>query len=367
MNWTQKVAALAVGTMALVGVGCGDATVNMGPDETSSTSKPKDPLATGGSFLALSRDVSPEIISVREKALTQAGAPKAAADASQSFYLAIAKSSLSQKWFFSTYLRQYFPGAVGAGAARTMGTRIVSFQVQNDKLFVFDASSNYQTSGTFNPQVLLEAYPIVTDNAAFNASANASSYILVDPAAGLNKFSLLSDAFGAGGVPFTIDISFNQKFRAISDGVTWEQVFTGLSNVELGDGALDPNTLRASGTLGLSVRRYSEGKNYVATELPEQEHYFRSENHIAPNTGSTYQTAVKWNIHPGMKPIVWKLAANVGELKKDPYWAQYDIEGALKAGIENWNKAFGFEALRAELGSENDSAADDDKNVMLFD
>lgn len=354
--------------MALVGAtGCGDATVTVAPDEVNSSTKPKDPLATGGSFLALSREVSPEVVSVREKALSKAGAPKAGVDASSSFYLAIAKSSLSKKWFFSTYLRQYFPGAVGGGAARTMGTRIITFQVQNDKLFVFDASSNYTTSGTFDPQVLLEAYPIVTDNAAFNASANASNYLLVDPSAGLNKFSLLSDAFGAGAVAMTIDISFSQRFRAISDGVTWEQVFTGLANQEVGDGTLDGNTLRASGTLGLSVRRYTEGEGYTPTDLPEQEMFFRSENHILPNSGQTYQTAVKWNIHPGMKPIVWKLAANVGDLKADPYWAQYDIEGALKAGIENWNQAFGFEALKAELGTANDSAGDDDKNVVLFD
>src|SRR5262244_3336487 len=49
----------------------------------------------------------------------------------ESFYLAIAKNQLGQKYFLSAYLTQYFPGAVGYGAARSLGTRVVTFKVQN--------------------------------------------------------------------------------------------------------------------------------------------------------------------------------------------------------------------------------------------
>ena len=129
MNWTQKVAAFAMGTMALVGgAGCGDATATTSPDDTASTTKPKDPLATGSSFAALTRDVSADIIGQRERALVASGANKAKVDSSSSFYLAISKKSMTQKWFLSTYITQFFPGAVSGGAARSMGTRIVSFE-----------------------------------------------------------------------------------------------------------------------------------------------------------------------------------------------------------------------------------------------
>ncbi len=357
-----------MGTLALVGgTGCGDATGTTSPDETSSTSKPKDPLATGSSFAALTRDVTPDIIGQRERALVASGANKAKVDSSSSFYLAISKKSLNQKWFLSTFITQFFPGAVSAGAARSMGTRIVSFQVQNGKLFMFDASSNNATSGTFNPQVLLDAYPIVTDNAALNASANAKDYVIVDPSSGLNKFNLFSDWFGGAALPMNIDVSFLQNFRLISDGATWEQVFTGTSNAAISDGTVDSNVLRASGTLGMSLRHYSEGTGFTETQLPRDEYFFRSDSHIVPNSGGSLQTAAKWNIYKGMKPITWKIAHNVLDVQNDPYFGQYDIVGSLKGAIESWNQVFGFEALKAEIATETDSAGNDDTNYVLFD
>ena len=268
----------------------------------------------------------------------------------------------------STYLTQFFPGAVTEGAGRTLGTRIVSFQVQNDKLFMFDASDNNQTSGTFNPQVLLDAYPIVKDNAAFNASANAANYILVDPSSGLNKFSMVSDAYGGSGVGMTIDVSFNQRFRALSDGVTWEQVFTGTGSEAVHDGANGEwNALRVSGTLGMSMRRYSEGEGFVEKQLEKQSYFFVSEPHLVPNGGGWAQTAAKWNIKKGMRPITWKISRSVLDVTADPYWAQYDVVEALKKGVTSWNQVFGFEALRVEMASADDSAGDDDTNFILFD
>ena len=68
-------------------------------------------------------------------------AAPAANPADESFYLAINKSELGKKYFLSAYLTQYFPGAVGYGAARSMGTRVVTFRVQNGKLIVFDAAN----------------------------------------------------------------------------------------------------------------------------------------------------------------------------------------------------------------------------------
>jgi hypothetical protein len=56
----------------------------------------------------------------------------------ESFYVAIKRSELDKKWFLSAFMKQFHPGAVDYGAARSLGTRVVSFKIQNGKLFVFD-------------------------------------------------------------------------------------------------------------------------------------------------------------------------------------------------------------------------------------
>src|SRR5262249_17990971 len=41
--------------------------------------------------------------------------------------------------------------------------------------------------------------------------------------------------------------------------------------------------------------------------------------------------------------------------------------GAAKAGIENWNAVFGFKVLEAVVGDGNESFADDDTNMLIWD
>src|SRR5437764_4052517 len=153
-------------------------------------------------------------------------AAPAANPADESFYLAINKSELGKKYFLSAYLTQYFPGAVAYGAARSMGTRVVTFRVQNGKLFVFDAADGHKDSNTFDPSLIVDAYPIVT---GVLTGTNAQNFVVFDPAAGMNQFGALSDAWawGSSAVKFQIELSYLQRFRKIADGATFEQVFTG--------------------------------------------------------------------------------------------------------------------------------------------
>src|SRR5262249_31595187 len=159
---------------------------------------------------------------------------------------------------------------------------VVSFQVQNGKLFVFDASDQYKASDVFDPQVLVEAYPIVTGYAPFDSLANSDKYVLIDPASGLNKFSVTGDTFAdpnlsrhpTPGVDFSIGVSFMQRFRKIGDGVTYEQVFTGQATYN--DGVSAPFNYRASGTLGIALRRYQEGAGFTQVVYADQEYFFRS-------------------------------------------------------------------------------------------
>lgn len=125
----------------------------------------------------------------------------------------------------------------------------------------------------------MEAWPIVNDYGPFNHLRGSDSYILVDPTAGLNRFGFIGEAYGRSGVRFEVELSFAQRFQKISDGVTFEQLFTGYADVaDPGSWEyLEDNQLRNSGTLGVALRRYQEGAGYTPTPLPPQEHYFRSE------------------------------------------------------------------------------------------
>ena len=286
----------------------------------------------------------------------------------QSFYLAIAKSQLGQKWFLSAYLTQYFPGAVGYGAARSMGTRVVTFKVQNGKLIVFDAADGKKDSNTFDPSLIVDAYPIVD---GVLTGSNAANYIAFDPSAGMNQFGALSDAFAQGAQPvkFNIDLSYLQRFRKITDGVTFEQVFTGYTDAGDPNSWLggENNAFRGSGTLGIALRKYSEGAGFTAAPVYDSPYFFQGDLQLVPNSGQLTANSIKWNFHKGMKPIQWKISDKVLNAQNDPQYKMYDVVGALKAAIENWNAVFGYTVFQASVASPNDSYGDDDTNYVIWD
>lgn len=112
---------------------------------------PESPASTlqvelDDAFVAVPRTVSTE----QQEKLRQ-HLDGAVSNAGESFYLAIRKSELGQRWFLSAYLKQISPGAVFYGAASTLGTRVVSFNEQNGKLFVFDVDERKTTSDIFDP------------------------------------------------------------------------------------------------------------------------------------------------------------------------------------------------------------------------
>src|SRR5882757_10961629 len=82
-----------------------------------------------------SGDEAPSFISVARSSVAPAAdtavimskllfAPASDIDPSQSFYLAINRRELDQRWFLSAYLKQFSPDAVLRGAARSLGTRV---------------------------------------------------------------------------------------------------------------------------------------------------------------------------------------------------------------------------------------------------
>jgi hypothetical protein len=351
---------LAAASVGLGSVGCAD-----DPLPRSEAAPP--PLQ--GAIVPIYREVGSDELERRRSALGQEGdiaCVRCAPSANQDFYLAIRKSELDQKWFLSAFLNQLAPNGVDSGAAVSLGTRVVSFQVQNRKLFVFDVADDKIWSDRFRPEVLLEAYPIINGFAAFDRLPGASEYVLFDPAAGLNRFRFLQET----STPLDVELSFSQRFRAIADGVTFEQVFSGsLRRLNAIPGT--PNLSappRVTGTLSLALRRYSEGEGYVPTPMPMREHYFRSPSKLVPNEGVRTFTAAKWNVQADGPRILWKIAPDLpARLQEDPRFADIDFAGAIAAGIESWNAAFAAPMIEARLADPAESHGDDDVNYFIFD
>ncbi|MDP1825458.1 MAG: zinc-dependent metalloprotease [Archangium sp.] len=285
----------------------------------------------------------------------------------ENFYLALNKSQLGSKWFLAAYLTQWHPAEAGM-AARSLGSRVVSFKLQNGKLYVFDVTDGAKWSDTLDPQRVVEAYPLVTDFAPFNAMAGSGDYVLFDPSAGLNRFEVLGDVFAASfSARFEVELSYLQHYKVLGDGVAFEQVFAGYTEIP-GPGLLGfDQPFRGQGTMAISLRRYTEGAGFTAAELPNN-HYFGSENiQYVPNEPRAKQNVVKWNLKPGMQPIPWRISQAVARLKADPRLAGVDIEGAIARGITGWNDALGFPAFSVVTTAPGDSFGDDDKNFVVVD
>ena len=285
------------------------------------------------------------------------------------FYVAIHRSQLGQRWFLSAYLTQWHPSE--NTPVRSLGTRVVTFKVQNGALFVFDATRGKTWSDVLDPSVIIEAYPLVTNNAEFNALPGASNYVLFDPSAGLNRFDVVGDDFAAQyWARFQVDLTFLQGFKTLADGVSWEQVFTGYTEVP-GPGILAyEQPFRGSGTLRMTLRRYAEGAGFTPTEFtqPAMKPYFWSSNWQYVKNEPRYRGyAVKWNIKAGMQPIDWRISKSLEALERDPQLAGIDVRGAITRGVEGWNQAFGFPVFRVVPTGAADSFGDDDKNFIVVD
>ncbi|MET0591190.1 MAG: hypothetical protein ABW133_00720, partial [Polyangiaceae bacterium] len=168
-----------IGVVAMAGL-FGACAVDQAPQPV-----PDDTLVSNDPFVAIAREgtesrakaveqVRQSLEPVDAHANSQSAQPAAAPPPvnqpgrAGEFYLAINRAELGNRWFMSGYLGQYYPGGVAAGAAMSLGTRVVSFRVQNGKLFLFDVDDRKKVSGTFDPQVVVDAYPIVTDYEPFN-------------------------------------------------------------------------------------------------------------------------------------------------------------------------------------------------------
>jgi hypothetical protein len=325
--------------------------------QTDTAQTPTDALLANESFVPIARPQPSAVGEVRRNASSPAASGSSSSDGNNDFYLAISKKELGQRWFLSAFVSNIYPGQVNSGAAASLGTRVVSFKVQNGKLYVFDVADTRKTSDLFDPEVLVEAYPIVDHYSGFEALPNHDNYVLFDPSAGLNKFSLISDLYSdwylgsAAGLPVQVGVSYMQGFRKIADGVTYQQVFSASGGV--------------AGTLGIALRKYTEGKGYTPTSYPVGGNfYFPSDEKLVPNSGGGTSTAIHWNMKKGA-PITYYITPTINQF--DQQFPNAKVIDAVKEGVTNWNQVFGYEALRAEVAKDNSVVGEDDKNVIMVD
>ncbi|MFP2927306.1 zinc-dependent metalloprotease [Pyxidicoccus sp. 3LG] len=328
-------------------------------------------LVLEGPIVAVPRELGPDSVQKLREGLGGAvGALQG--NPSETFYLALRKSELGQRWFMSVYLKQNYPEYLtGSGGGTSLGVRVVSFRVQNDKLYVFDVDDTKVRSTLFKPEEIVEAWPLVTDHRDFNRLAGSDKYVLFDPAQGLDRVvgedSLRSDQYGPA---FEVDLALAQRFRELKDGVAFEKVITGRAQMAFDTPVVFPeaDNYRMTATVGIAFRRYQEGAGYTPTPLPPREHYIRSVPRLVPNSGGVaVEVASKWNIHPGMKPITWVLSEEWVAAQQDPRYKDYDVIGAVKRGVENWNAAFGFPVFTTRMALPGESFSDDDKNFVFLD
>jgi hypothetical protein len=328
-------------------------------------------LDANAAFVVIPRVASSETRSLRQRALKASGVIDQGG-VGDDFYLAINRKELGtdKRWFLSSYLKQYHPGAVAGGAARSMGTRVVSFKNQNGKLVVLDTDSRKAASEVFAPDVVVDAYPVVA-YAPFDRLPGSSAFVLFDPSAGANEFAVLGDPWAGGSEPvkFSTELSYMARYRSIADGITYEQVFSGYADLPINDDPVEVNAFRASGTLGIGIRRYAETTGFTKGPIVQgdgQDTYFRSDPVLVKNQGFYSQSSIKWGVS-ATQPINWVISNVVDILQADPAYAGYDIYGAMAKGVTGWNSVFGYDALKVRKGTKDDSFADDDTNMIIVD
>lgn len=329
-------------------------------------------LLSGDVVVPVPKEVSASALSARTAALQARGATAMTASHNSSsrnedFYLAIRRSALQETWFFSVYMKELAPFGPNPG---TLGTKVVRFREQNGKLYMFDADNRRATSDVFSPDLIIDAFPIV-ESGRFNSMPGSGGYILIDPAAGLNKFSALADLFATdpGPVRLETELAFVQGFKRYNDGASYEQVITTYADTPIGSpDDVEGNEFRLAATLGISLRTYSESPGYQWVAQPPATHYFLSEPYNIPNTGEVGQDPVHWGFKPGMRPVKWLISPVLAQIAADPSLGGADLVAAAKRGIESWNEVFGYQVFKAELDADgSESFAEDRVNYLIVD
>jgi hypothetical protein len=357
--WTLG-AVVALGTGLTAGCGQDDAAapvVELGGAE-------QNPLASGDTFVAIPKGASAEQSATRTGLRGISVTAQALNKESESFYLAIKKSALDKQWFYSGFLKSSTDAqTLYTGGIGSLGTDVVGMRVQNGKLFIYRTEKGLTWSDQLNPDIIVDAYPIVAQS-AFDRLLGAGDYLLVDPSQGLNNvvftYSLNGRDWGQTAQQrLNVDLAYLQNYLKLDDGVSFDEVITGTVN-----SVFDGTTPTAAMTTNISLREYKEGAGFTTVTPPDEEYYFYAPHHVVKDQAAVVgDTVIKWNIKKGMKPIEWLITPNAVDLG-----TKYGVPlvDTIKQGVEAWNGVFGFKALSARLATASELGRDD-RNYIFVD
>lgn len=306
--------------------------------------------------LRRTREISQQLVSPRVAPdLQEAGGVP------EQFYVAVHRKELGKKYFVSGYFKQIHPGGVSSGAGASAGERIVTLKVANDRLLLVSADGTLRASDTFGPDgVVLTSYKRVS-YPPFDRLPGSTNYVLFDPGQSATKISATSESEQSWLL--RTEIKYVQRFRAIADGITWEEVLTGYAPTPVlagGDGV--QNVFGLSMTLGMGLRAYSEGlgfKEVIPAQKSWPSYFFTSGPRVVQNTGRQDFVADHFNFNDPKKTVEWVVSPLVP--------AKY--QRAVLDAIESWNDALGLgrKVISARLAGPDESYADDDKNYLIYD
>src|SRR2546421_817086 len=263
----SAIARLLLGGVWLAAVGgCGASgrgggTVDAGSQEAASDAAPSCPalvraLAERQPFVPVYRD-DPRLADL-SAVQARFAIPPGMMESGRSFYVAIQKDQLAGRWFLSAFLQQYYQAAgeqyfqgdkTLGGLFKSLGTRVVSLVLDAGKLYVYDVDDRKKSNDVVDPQVIVEAFPVVSGFDSFNRIPGADGYVLIDPAAGVTRFGVEASSarFVADG-SLSVDLAVAQRFRKVDDGFTFQKLFS--ASYSRSTPGKPDSTPRASGTLG---------------------------------------------------------------------------------------------------------------------
>lgn len=296
---------------------------------------------------------------------------------STDYYLAINKKDLEKTWFLTAMTKQIYPVNPDVMSPFiNLGTRVVQFKEQNDKLYVFDVSQRKSAGGASDPTVLIDAYPIIPHRSLPKGYGSLHNFVVFDPALGVSQNGPIQDIFAArtlGALTFKTDLRYMRSYDKLSDGIYYEMAFSGVTEGDLTKvGTVDNQDShpgRVVGTLGMSIRRYKTTPGFKTFDVSDLKasYYFAGESASKnPQQGGITNPVWKWGrIKPGMEPIVFWLSPEIAQSKRD--YPQYDIKGSIIRGFEAWNEVFGFKVFEVRQASSQTSWAADDTNMIIWD
>lgn len=286
-------------------------------------------------------------------------------NAKRDFFLAIHRRNLGQRYFLSGFLDSAWPPK----SPQSLGTRVVTFLEQNSRLYLLDADDRKIANEDFPSQELIDAFPIVESYKGISVSSLLPDYVLIDPDTALNGLLQIANPLaaepgqiGVDPVPFEIEMSFTRDYQALDDGASFRKVLTGRTEGET-------SLFRGSATVSVSLRKYVESPGFQRLPQLDVPRYFSSAPHAVPNHSDLAQSYVtRWNLYPGMKPILLELSPWVKGKHKEAGWASFDAFAAVKRALDSWNTAIGFQALALAWAPQDPAVFGlDDRNYIFLD